>query len=662
MIEALFNPKSIAVIGASRNRNKVGNIALRNIISTFKGKIYPINDKAPEVEGLKTYKSIKNINDKVDLAIIAIPRDYVPGVMEELGEAGVSAAIILTAGFRELDEKGAKLENEIKQTARKYGIRFLGPNTFGLLTPDFNATFSPFDVKRGNIAVLSQSGGLGFYVLDWLQRYASGVSYFVSLGNQADINEVDALEYIVKDKRNKAIFAYIEGVSEGRKLLDLLYEVTDKIPVVFLKGGISSGGAKAAKTHTGSLAGSYDVFKAAITSAGGIVVERLEDFLELMKLYSFNEPVKDKILIITNSGGHGVLTSDAVEKYGLSLYQLDDSIREKLKAVLPSYLSPNNPLDLSVEAPSSVYDMALDATKDLNCTKIVIGEYSPVTSCVEDAKVIMKYKGKSVIGVFMGVDEREAIELLTKNGIPAFNYPETAIRIISYLFKERKRFKKPDTRKPSIDIEKFVEGKEYLRDYEAFRLLELYNIPVTKYKVVYNENDVNRYFKELNPPIVMKISTDTPIHKSDIGGVRLDIRSEMEALEAYKKLSKLSTRVLMQEQVRGDEVFIGGITDPVFGPTIIVGIGGTLVEVLNKVTYGIAPISYQEADYLLKESGLDKILTVRGKNYDIQSLTDVIVKSSELLAQLKIKEMDLNPVIVNERGALVVDSRILLKK
>ncbi|MCY0860522.1 MAG: CoA-binding protein, partial [Sulfolobaceae archaeon] len=365
MLEALFKPKSIAVIGASKNRNKVGNIILRNLLSTYSGKIIPINNNAEKVEGLNAYKSIKDVKDHVDLAIIAIPREEVPGVMEELGESNVKASIIITSGFRELDEKGAELENEIDSIAKKYGIRFLGPNTFGIITPSFNATFAFSDVKRGNIALVVQSGGIGVYMLNWAQRSRMGISYFVSLGNQADLKETDIIEYLANDPETKAIFSYIEGISDGQRFLEVLPEVTKIKPVVFLKGGVSTHGSAAAKTHTGSLAGSYEIFKAAVRAVGAILVEDLSDFLDLARLISSDEPIKSSVLVITNSGGHGVLTSDAIDKYGLMPIELPDSIVAELQKVLPPQTSPHNPLDLSGDATSSRYDNALNVVRDL---------------------------------------------------------------------------------------------------------------------------------------------------------------------------------------------------------------------------------------------------------------------------------------------------------
>ncbi|MBP1357468.1 MAG: CoA-binding protein, partial [Sulfolobus sp.] len=399
MLESLFKPKIIAVVGASRDRNKVGNVILRNLLATYSGKIIPINNKAESVEGLRAYKSLKEVQGQVDLAVISIPRNNVPEVMEDAGEANVKAAIVITSGFRELDELGAKLEEQLVSIAKKYGIRFLGPNTFGIITPSFNSTFAFSDVKKGNIALVVQSGGVGVYMLNWAQKSRLGISYFVSLGNQADLKETEIIQYLADDPETRAIFSYIEGIQDGDKFLEVLPEITKKKPVVFLKGGISTHGSAAAKTHTGSIAGSYELFKAAVRAVGAILVDDLSDFLDLARLIASDEPIREDVLVVTNSGGHGVLTSDAIDKYGLRAIELPDNITQELQKVLPPQSFPRNPLDLSGDATSIRYDQALKAIQDLDCTKIVIVQSLPMVSCTEVARVIMNYKGSGVVGV-----------------------------------------------------------------------------------------------------------------------------------------------------------------------------------------------------------------------------------------------------------------------
>jgi len=438
-LDALFKPKSIAVIGASRHKEKVGNVVFRNLLATYHGKLYPVNTKAEDVEGIKAFKSVKEIPDPVDLVIITVPREAVPTVMEEAVEKQVKAAIVITAGFKEVGEE--KLENEIINIAREGSIRVLGPNTFGIITPELNATFAYSDVKRGNIALVVQSGGLGVYMLNWAQKNRIGISYMVSLGNQADVKEYEVLEYLSHDAETKSIFVYLEGVSDGSAFLETLPEVTKRKPVVFLKGGTTSNGAAAAKTHTGSLAGSFEVFKAAVRTGGGILVENLHDLLNLAKILMYSEPIRDQILVITNSGGHGVLTSDEIEKNGLKLVEIPSWMQEELRKVLPPTSMPKNPLDLTGDANRDRYLSALKVVSNLDCTKLVIVQALPMVSCSDVARVITSFKGKGIIGITMGLDEDFALKILESAGMPAYTFPEDAVKAIRYLVK------KPEPRK-----------------------------------------------------------------------------------------------------------------------------------------------------------------------------------------------------------------------
>ncbi len=435
-LDPLFKPKSIAVIGASRNREKVGNVITRNLLSSFRGKIYPVNNKAESVEGLTAYKSVKDIKDDVDLGIISVPREAAVEVMEELGEKGVKASIVITAGFREVGGEGVKLEEELIHTALKYSIRFLGPNTMGLVSPEYNGTFAFADMRRGNIALVVQSGGIGAYMLDWAHKSRTGISYLVTMGNQADVKEYEVIQYLSEDPETKAIFAYVEGISDGEKFLEVMPESTKKKPVVFIKGGITSKGAKAAMSHTGSLAGSFDVFKAAVKTTGGILIEDFRDFLNLTKLVESSEPLKPEILVVTNSGGHGVLTSDAIERNNMTMITLPSRIEEELKKILPPTSSVRNPLDLTGDAGKDRYTEALKLVSDLDCTKVVIAESLPFLSTVEVAKAVLPFKGKGIVGVFMGGDEEFSSRIMESADIPCFNFPEDAVKSIRYLRRE----------------------------------------------------------------------------------------------------------------------------------------------------------------------------------------------------------------------------------
>jgi len=655
-LDDLFKPKSIAVIGASRYKEKVGNVVFRNLLSTYHGKLYPVNTKAEDVEGVKAYKSVKDIPDPVDLVVITVPREAVPQVMEESVEKGVKAAIVITAGFKEVGE--VKLEEEVISIARKGGIRVLGPNTFGIITPEFNATFAYADVKRGNIGLVVQSGGLGVYMLNWAQKYRVGISYMVSLGNQADVKEYEVIDYLSRDPETKAIFVYLEGVSDGNAFLDTLPEATKRKPIVFLKGGTTSNGAAAAKTHTGSLAGSFEVFKAAVRTVGGILVENLHDMLNLAKLLMYSEPITDEILVITNSGGHGVLTSDEIEKNKLKLIEIPDWIKEELKKVLPPTSVPRNPLDLTGDATRERYYSALKIVSDLSCTKLVIVQALPMVSCTDVARVISNYKGKGMIGVTMGLDEDTALKILEATGIPAYTFPEDAVKAIKYLVTKPIPRKKIRTVQPIESALELVKGKQTLRDYEAMKLMEIYGIRTPKWGIAESAEEAQRVADSIGYPVVMKISPDQPVHKTEMKGVVVNVEKD-QVKAVYEQLSKITKRVMIQEQLNGLEVYIGGIKDPVFGHTVIVGSGGIYVEVLKNVAYGIAPIYEDEAQELLIESKIHDMLHARKRGYDENSLIRTLVTVSRMIVDLDIKEMDINPLFVNERGAFAVDVRIV---
>ncbi|AWS00722.1 acetate--CoA ligase family protein [Metallosphaera hakonensis] len=656
-LDYLFRPKSIAIIGASRNREKVGNVIFRNVSSTFRGKVYPVNNKSEIIEGVQSFKSIKDIQDDVDVAIISVPRESVSQVMEEAGEKGVKSAIVITSGFREVGEEGEKLERELTNTAKKYGIRFLGPNTMGLLTPDYNGTFAFADVKRGEIALVVQSGGIGAYMLNWAQKSRTGISFLVSLGNQTDIKEFEVIDYLSKDPETKAIFVYIEGVSDGERFLDLIPEATIRKPVIFIKGGATAQSSEAVKTHTGSLAGSYDVFKAAIRTVGGIFVENLKDFLNLSKLVNSSEPIRDQILVITNSGGHGVLTSDAISRAGLSLVKIPERLNGELRKVLPPQSLPRNPLDLSGDAGRERYLNALKIVSDLDCTKLVVVQSLPFISCTEVSKVLLNFKGKGIVGVTMGYDEDAASRILESASIPVFSFPEEAVNAVSKLVRKPSPRKKVRVPQPVNSAQELIRGKTALSDYEGLKLMELYGIRTPKWGIANNYEEAQRLADSIGYPVVMKISTDQPVHKTELKGVYMNVEKDM-VKEVFTDLTKISKRVMVQEQLTGLEAYVGGLRDPVFGHTVLVGVGGIYVEVLKSVSYGIAPVYEDEALEMIKESKILDMIRSRKRGYDEGSVIRTVSNVSRLVLDLNVKEMDINPLIVNERGAFAVDVRV----
>ncbi|MGC8662828.1 MAG: acetate--CoA ligase family protein [Thermoplasmata archaeon] len=659
MLEELFKPRSIAIVGASREKEKIGNIILRNIKSTYQGKLYPVNDKVDSVEGIRAYKSLIDIGEPVDLVIVSIPRDGVPNVMEEIGKIGTKAAVIITSGFKEVDEQGAELENTIKEIAKKYSIRFLGPNTMGFTTPSFNATFTYADVKVGNVAIVAQSGGMGAYMLNWAQRTKTGLSYFVSMGNQTDINEIDVFEFLANDINTKAIFTYVEGVADGQRFLDEVPNITEKKPIVFIKGGTGKSGAQAVKTHTGSIAGSIELFKAAVKTVGGILVDNLDDFLNLIKMVLSEEKFSKDILVVTNSGGHGVLTTDEIERESLNLIEIPELKFNALRKMLPPQSIPKNPLDLSGDANAERYKTALEIIQDLDCTKLVLVQSLAMVSCTEVAKALTKYKGKSIAGVLMGSDSDSAIRMLDSVSIPAFNFPEDAVKAIKNILKKRQPVKKIRYSEPLLEAKKLLNDKNSLTDEESIKLMEIYGIRVPDYAIVTELKDAIAQAKRIGFPVVMKMSADQPVHKTEMGGVIMNVE-EKDLESAFNEIKAKAPRVLIQKQLSGVEIFIGGMADPVFGPSVLVGLGGIYVEVLKSVSYGLSPVSEDEALEMLKESKVYDLLNARKRNYSFGSLISALTRISRMVIDLNIKEMDINPIIVNENGAFATDIRIII--
>ncbi|MDG7011704.1 MAG: acetate--CoA ligase family protein [Nitrososphaerota archaeon] len=658
-LEPLFRPSSIAVVGASREKSKIGNIILRNLMGTYNGKILPINPSAEVVEGIPAFRSLADARAPVDLMVVAVPREIVPKVVGEAIESGVKAGIIITSGFREADAIGAKLEAEITEAASKSGLRLLGPNTLGLITRRFNATFSFSDVKVGGLALVSQSGGIGVYMLNWAHRTRTGLSHFVSLGNQCNVTEADVYEYLSTDEETKAIFSYNEGVANGKAFLETVSRVTTKKPIVFLKGGLGKKGAEAVKTHTGSLAGSSELFRAAVRTCGGIYVESLEEFLDLAKLVLSGEKVQPEILLITNSGGHGVLATDEIERQGLSLAKLPDEISKKLRSILPVQSLPKNPLDLSGDADAARYSAALNSVQDIDCTKVVMVQSLPTISCSEFARVLLNYKGNSVMGVVMGMDEEAAVRTLESSGVPAYRFPEDAIRSLNHLISRHNPIVKKPTSNPPQEASRVVSGKSYLSDDDAFRIMRIYGLGTAKWGIASEVREAEQTADRIGCPVVMKISTDSPTHKTELGGVRVNVERN-EVSTAFQELSKISPRVLIQQQLSGAEIFIGGIDDATFGKAVVVGLGGTYVEVFKTLSYGLCPLYEEEARDMLEQSKVSELLSARKRNYDETSVVDSLTKISRMIVDLDVKQLDVNPVIVNESGSYVVDARIVL--
>jgi len=694
MLEGMFNPDSIAVIGASRDVGSVGHSILMNLKKTYRGRIYPVNPKADVIEGLKCYKSVKEIPDKVDLAVIVVPNKIVPQVLEECGQKKVKYVIVISAGFRETGTEGARLERECLGIVKEYGMRLLGPNCLGIIdthTP-MNATFAAGMAKKGNIAFMSQSGALCTAILDWTLVENVGFSKFVSLGNKADLNETDFLEVFYRDDETDVILAYLEGIKEGRRFIELARKVSKKKPIIILKSGTSTAGLRAVSSHTGTLAGSETAYQTAFKQYGILRARSVEEMFDWARAFSTQPRINgDRIAIVTNAGGPGILATDACEREGLRLARFSDETVKRLREALPPAANFYNPVDVLGDARPDRYRYALEAVMEDEGVDGVLCIVTPqaMTKSEEVAEVIVeisrKYR-KPILCSFMGGELMEkGVKILRENGIPNYLDPERAAKTFKAMvtFEEnRKRerggfvnFEVNRERVRSIINEARRKGITYL-GLETLDILDAYGIPVVKSRIVKNEEEAVKASRELGYPVVMKILSPQIIHKSDVGGVVVGIQSDEEAKLGYNKIIENVKRyvpdaeikgVLVQQMVSGGiETIVGSTKDAQFDNMLMFGLGGIYVEVLKDVSFRLAPITREEAREMIDEIKSGRILKgYRGsEGYDVEAIEDVLLRVSQLITDFpEILELDINPLVVFEKGkgCIAVDARLTLE-
>lgn len=699
-LELLFKPRSVAVIGASRDPNKVGHAILKNIIeSGYKGRVYPVNPKADSVLGLTAYKSVLDIPDEVDLAVIVIPAQNVLDVMEECGRKGVKFAVVISAGFKEIGGEGIEREKKLVEIARKYGIRVVGPNCLGIIdmhTP-INATFGPQPQRKGGIAFISQSGALLTAILDWSSKVGIGFSNIVSLGNKADLNETDFVEYLGENPETKVILLYLESISDGRRFIQVTSAVSRKKPIVLLKGGVTEAGARAALSHTGAMAGGATALKAAMKKAGVILVSSLSELFDIAIAFA-NQPIPQggRVGIVTNAGGGGVVTSDLAILRGLKLASLSPSTIDVLRKSLPPMAAIYNPVDVLGDARADRYRVAIETLlRDPNVDALItILTPQAVTEPEETAKVIIEmsrlYIEKPILSVFIGGEKVEkAVKLLIDNGIPVYDMPEKAVAALSgmvmyrelreYLAKIAESIEVYDVDKStalSIIRKALQENRRVLLESEAKDLVKSYGIPVAPTKLARNEEEAVEIANSMGYPVVLKIASPDITHKSDVGGVVMNIRSDEEVREAFRTIIINVRRyapnasiygVVVQKMVpKGREVIIGTTKDPVFGHIIMFGLGGVYTELFKDVSFRLAPLSLYEAKEMVMETKAYTLLKgFRGEPpADIPSVINTLIRVSKLVTDVpQIVEMDINPLFVYEEGvgALAVDVKIVVE-
>ena len=680
-----FCPGSVAVIGASREEEKVGHIILDNIINSgYKGKLFPVNLKADEIHGIKCYPSVLNVPGDIDLAIIVIPAQFVLQVLEECSKKNTKWSIIISAGFKETGIEGAKRERQLIEKAKDYGIRILGPNCLGIIDTEcpINATFSPNMPPMGKIGFISQSGALGTAILDWAKTNKIGFSKFVSLGNKADISENDLFDDWENEKDTEVITAYLEGVKYGREFIRISSKVSKKKPIIVVKSGNTDAGARAVSSHTGTLAGSAKAYEAAFKQAGIIRANTIRDLFNYAKAFSYQPlPKGKKVAIITNAGGPGIMATDECEKSDILLASLKKETIDGLKEFLPEAANFYNPIDILGDALADRYKKTLEAViKDNNVNAIVV-LLTPqaMTQPLKTARAIvevMENSGKSitVLTSFMGGSEVEkAVKFLAEKNIPNFDIPEEAIDTLKVMmehtdWKSRRSFPIEDFNVDKGEVKKIFyqcqsEGRLELGGMEAREILEAYDIRMPKAELACDIDEAKEIAGRIGYPLVLKIVSPNILHKTDVGGVKIGIDNEKELEENYNQILFSVSKYMPDANIRGilvqefikdkKETIIGMSEDPQFGPMIMFGLGGIYVEALKDVSFRIAPLSRQVAREMVEEIRTIKLLKgIRGEDpSDIDSIIEIILRVSQLVTDFpEIIEMDINPLFVKKQG------------
>ena len=693
-LDALFAPKSIAVIGASNRQGSVGRAVFTNILlNEYKGTVYPVNPKDRSISGVRSYPSIGDLPESVDVAVVVVPAAVVPAVTEECGKKGVKGLIIISAGFKEVGQDGAALERQVASLAQKYSMRMVGPNCLGTINTDpevrLNASFASQMPLEGSIAFASQSGALGEAVIDYATGEGIGFSKFISVGNKADVNENDILEYLREDPKTKVILLYIEDIVDGRKFVDTVSKVTEEKPIIAVKAGVSPEGAKAASSHTGALAGSDEAYNAILKQSGVLRVESIIDLFDYARAFAKQPlPRGNRVAIITNGGGPGIMATDASVRYGMQISQFSEATKAKLRAGLPKEASVNNPVDLIGDAQSDRYELALQALYDegVDCGLVLLTPQAMVDlkKVAETIASVGPRFGKTILTSILGLtDITPAVEVLESNNIPHYTFPESAVRALAAMYEYQRWVERPRTQIKHFDVDvgKAQEiilnakraGLTNLPQDEALRILSTYGVPVIKTETASSKTEAVEAATRIGYPVAMKIVSPDVVHKIDVGGVKLDLNSDQDVSEAFDEILKnVNSRVpgariegvLLQEYITGGtETIIGIHRDPKFGPLLMFGLGGIYVEAYRDVSFRLAPIRELSADNMISQIRGSKILQgFRGQPpADTKTIAECIERLSQLSIDLPdVTELDVNPLVAFANGCKALDARVII--
>ena len=697
-LDKIMKPKSIAVVGASTKEKTIGSEIMQRLRDyKFTGNIYPVNPKGGMIEGFQAYTSVAEIPGEVDLAIIVVNSKFVLDTIDQCHAKGIKGLCIITAGFKETGAEGAEAERQLLAKVREYGMRCVGPNCLGVLNTDpaisMDATFAEALPERGHIGFVSQSGALGGGILNILKDLNLGFAQFISIGNQADVNAETAMEYWENESDVEQILLYMESIQNPANFRKLATRISKKKPILALKAGRSAAGASAASSHTGSLAGADKAANALLSQSGVIREYSLKNLFSTAKVFA-NCPIPkgDRVAIITNSGGPGIMATDAICENGMQMAQITEETKAKLRSFLPAAASVKNPIDMIASAPIEHYKQTLETViADENVDMIMV-IYLPFLGLkdIDVAKAVMEIKAeypeKPVIGVFMTKNDFFTKLSDMEVNMPFFMYAEEAAEGFMRLDQQRKWIARPEGQIPCYDVDRkraesiiyeaLKEERDQLTTRESIDVLDAYGIRVCKSGFATNEEEVIQLGNSIGYPVVMKMTSKTTSHKTDVGGVRVNIQSEEQLRAEYQDLlAKLEEKglldglegVIIQEMVKGNREMVCGIaTDPQYGPMMMFGLGGVFIEVMKDVTFRIAPLTDVDADEMIKSVKAYKLLEgARGtKPADMAQIQETLLRLSQLVSDYKfIDELDINPLLISEKTGegIAVDGRIKVR-
>ena len=698
-LDVFFRPESVAVIGATENPGSVGRTVLWNLISSpFGGTVFPVNPRRPSVLGIKAYPSIKAVPERTDLAVVVTPAPTIPGIIRECVEAGVRAAIVISAGFKEIGPEGAELERRVVEEARRGQMRIIGPNCLGLMSPltGLNATFARSMALPGNVGFISQSGALCTAVLDWSLREQVGFSAFVSIGSMADVSWGDLIDYLGNDPRTRSILIYMETIGDARSFISAAREVALSKPIIVIKPGRTEAAARAAASHTGSLTGSDEVLEAAFRRSGVLRVNNIADLFYMAEVLAKQpRPAGPKLIIVANAGGPAVLATDSLVMNGAEVPELAPETMEALNQILPPAWSHNNPIDILGDAGPERYAKALEiAAKDPNSDGLLIiltpQAMTDPTKTAEQLRPYARIDNKPVLASWMGGTEVAAgEEILNRAGIPTFPYPDTAARAFVYMWRFTYNLRglyetpmavtDPQTVADHARAEALVQsvrqqGRTILTEHESKQLLALYGIPTVETRVATTIEEAVRAAEQIGYPVVVKLYSETITHKTDVGGVILNLRDAEAVRAAWRQIQASVTEkaggqhfqgVTVQPMIKleGYELIVGSSVDPQFGPVLLFGMGGQLVEVFKDRALALPPLNTTLARRMMEQTKIYTALKgVRGrKSVDLAALEELLVRFSQLVVEQRwIKEIDINPLLASPERLIALDARVVV--